>query len=150
MHVLLANKSDSGAQLPGEVPSDLKDVVKQLQSTFTFKNYHLAATIVQRTKTHNSRQQGGQAITGRSEARWEELVNGGKRDAGTDYQYQIQTILLLQGTTQVVQLENFVLNFGKTHIQTNLEVRDGEKLVVGTASFGDKAMILVLTAKVVK
>lgn len=150
LHVLLANKNDTGSQLPGTIPNDLQGVVKQLQNTFNFKNYHLATTIQQRTKTHNWRTQSGAALAGRSDARWEELTNGGKNQNGTDYQYQIRGITLLQGTPTTVQFQEFFFEFGKTSIRTNLEVRDGEKLVVGTASFGEKAMILVLTAKVIK
>ncbi|MFN0083970.1 MAG: secretin N-terminal domain-containing protein [Blastocatellia bacterium] len=155
MHVLLANKSDSGGQLPGEVSADLKDVVKQLQTTFAFKNYHLAATIVQRTKTHNNRTRSGIALSGNSDARWDETFTdstGNSRKSGntTAYQYMINSLSLLQGATPSIQFEGFAFEFGKTRIQTNLDVRDGEKLVVGTASFGDKAMILVLTAKIIK
>lgn len=152
MHVLLANKNASGKQLPGEFPADLKDVVKQLQNTFAFKNYHLATTIAQRAKANNNR--GNHAIMSRSDARWEELYNDGastrRAESNVDCNYSIRGISVLQGATPTVQLDEFVFDFGKTRIQTNLDVRDGEKLVVGTASFGDKAMILVLTVKIIK
>ena len=35
-------------------------------------------------------------------------------------------------------------------IHSDLSMRDGEKVVVGTAGFTDKALILVMTAKVLK
>ena len=39
---------------------------------------------------------------------------------------------------------------GTGEIKTSLSLRDGEKVVVGTASIKDKAMILVLTARILK
>jgi hypothetical protein len=41
-------------------------------------------------------------------------------------------------------------NLGKARIDTSLSVRDGEKVVVGTSSLKEKALILVLSAKVFK
>jgi hypothetical protein len=35
----------------------------------------------------------------------------------------------------------------RTQIQTTLNLRDGEKVVVGTATLGERALIIVLTAK---
>jgi hypothetical protein len=45
---------------------------------------------------------------------------------------------------------NRTVGVGETKINTNLSVRDGEKVVVGTASLKDKAVILVLTTKILK
>jgi hypothetical protein len=53
-----------------------------------------------------------------------------------------------------VQMDNFAFSLrepaGNADISTSLGVREGEKVVVGTASLKDKAMILVLSAKVIK
>ncbi|MBK7601827.1 MAG: hypothetical protein IPJ07_26200 [Acidobacteria bacterium] len=38
---------------------------------------------------------------------------------------------------------------GEARIDSNLSIRDGEKLVVGSASLRDRAVILVLSAKVI-
>src|SRR5262245_50542853 len=47
IHFLLAsNIEGSNTQIPGEIT----DAVNQLRSTLTYKNYHLASSIVQRTK----------------------------------------------------------------------------------------------------
>ena len=35
-------------------------------------------------------------------------------------------------------------------IHSDVRMRDGEKVVVGTAGFNDKALILVMTARVLK
>jgi len=154
MYVLLSNTSVSGWQLPGEVPENLKDVVKQLQSTFTFKNYHLVATIVQRA-SGTKRNVGGNASSGTGDVRWEEIRKGEdggdkRNQVGSPYIYEIRAISVATDATglPLVRLDDFSFHFNKTAVHTDLQVRDGEKLVVGTANIGDKAMILVLTAKV--
>ena len=156
LQVLLANTSEIPNQLPGELPNDLKDVAKQLQNTFTFKNYILATTIVQRAKT-NGRFRGGNALYGTGDSTWTVSY---KRDDGSsrdiqekaNYEYRITAITVAPGVTgpSTIQLQNFFFRFGQTRVQTDLDVRDGEKLVVGTASYETKAMILVLTAKIPK
>jgi hypothetical protein len=41
-------------------------------------------------------------------------------------------------------------SLGEAEINTGLSLREGEKVVVGTASLKDRAMILVLSARIVK
>ena len=47
-------------------------------------------------------------------------------------------------------MESRPVGIGDTRISTRLSVRDGEKVVVGTASLRDKAVILVLMTRVMK
>ncbi len=156
LHVLLANTQEAQRQLPGETPSDLQEVIKQLQNTFAFKNYHLVTTITQRAIS--KRFNGSPAILSRGNAMWDEVVKEGdgpaRRTSGdkADFLYQIKEITITQGPTgpATVRLETFSLAFGNSQLQTNLEVKDGEKLVVGTSTYGNKALILVLTVKVLK
>ena len=57
----------------------------------------------------------------------------------------------------MVQIGEFTFSTGmtsqtvdnRTQVQTALNLRDGEKVVVGTATLGDRALIIVLTAKLV-
>ena len=81
-------------------------------------------------------------------------MNGEKQEVsgGADYEYRVNYINVVTGTSgaPTVQLSNYVLTFGKASVQSDLELRDGERVVVGTSSLGNKAMILVLSAKVVK
>src|SRR5712692_4558528 len=46
MHVLLASNKESTM---GSYPADLKDVIKELQTTLNYKDYSLLTSIVQRT-----------------------------------------------------------------------------------------------------
>jgi hypothetical protein len=155
IHVLLTRTDAPPNLVPAPLPPDLNDVMKQMQNTFAFKDYQLVATIVQRAKTH--RYQGRSAVYGQGDSIWLETYKGEdgnsqKVQGNAAYKYQVNGIEVSSTSSggAKIQLDNFSFEFGKATVQTNLEVRDGEKLVVGTASWGNKAMILVLTAKVIK
>jgi hypothetical protein len=156
IQVLLTRTDAPPNLIPTPPPPYLNDVIKQMQNTFAFKDYQLVATIVQRAKTH-SRLQGGYAVFGKGNALW---IESYKREDGgldsqqgkADYEYRASGIEVSSNSSDggKIQIDNFFFRFGAAEVQTDLEVRDGEKLVVGTASWGNKAMILVLTAKVLK
>jgi hypothetical protein len=156
INVLLTSTDAPSNLVPTPPPPVLNDVIKQMQNTFAFKDYQLVATIVQRAKTH-SRFQGGNAVSGKGDALWIENYKRGDgaldpRQGSAKYEYRLTGIEVSSNPSNGVkiQLDNFYFHFGNADVQTDLEVRDGEKLVVGTASWGNKAMILVLTAKIIK
>ena len=146
-HVLLTNTGQASDQLP----ADLKDVMKQLQNTLSFKDYQLVTTIVQRAKARG--RTGSWALNGQGNAIWKELLEDGRTiSSNADYAYRansLEAVTTASGTA-MVQMNEFHFAFGKSNVQSNLELRDGEKVVVGTSSFGNKAMILVLAAKITK
>ena len=155
IHVLLTRTDAPSNLVPAPLPSDLNDVLKQMQNTFAFKDYQLVATIVQRSKT--LRAPGRTAVFGKGDALW--IENYKTQDGGlspqhgkANYEYRVNGIGVSSNPTggAKILLDSFSFQFGNAQVQTDLEVRDGEKLVVGTASWGNKAMILVLTAKVIK
>jgi hypothetical protein len=155
IHVLLTRMDAPANLVPATLPPDLNDVLKQMQNTLAFKDYQLVATIVQRSKT--LRVSGRTAVYGKGDALWLETY---KNQDGTlnnvhgkaDYEYRVNGIGVSSSAPggAKILLDSFFFKFGNAQVQTDLEVRDGEKLVVGTASWGNKAMILVLTAKAVK
>lgn len=156
IQVLLARTDAPSNLVPTPPPPNLNDVIKQMQNTFAFKDYQLVATIVQRAKTH-SRFQGGHAVFGKGDAIW--LENYKREDGSLNsqqykaiYEHRITGIEVSSNSSAgaKIQLDNFSFTFSNAIVQTDLDARDGEKLVVGTASLGNKAMILVLTAKVIK
>ncbi len=156
IRVLLTRTDAPSNLVPEPLPPDLSDVIRQMQNTFAFKDYQLVTTIVQRAKTH-SRFQGGYAISGKGNALWLETFKGEdgnlqKAHSKADYEYRVTGIEVSSNPSggAKIQLDKFSFRFGDAEAQTDLDVRDGEKLVVGTASWGNKAMILVLTAKVIK
>jgi len=153
MHVLLATNIE-GASNPH--PAEIDDVLKQLQSTLSYKNYYLLTSIVQRTKEHNQRSRGGEALSGQGTAEIGGVLGTNPNGTFATYSYHIASILPtpVDSGAPVVQLEDFGFkltgHLGSADIRTGLNVHDGEKVVVGTASLGNKAMILVLSVKVIK
>jgi type II/III secretion system protein len=149
MHVLVA--SNTGGTT-GEVPAELKDVLAQLRGTFNYRSYELATSVIQRlTETSRGLRGKGTAEISKSPA-----------SAGTltlPYEYFINQVTLSTTPTgtPILQIAEFGFTTGltsttvdnRTQVQTALNMRDGEKVVVGTATLGDRALIIVLTAKLI-
>jgi type II secretory pathway component GspD/PulD (secretin) len=145
MHVLIASNSGGTAT---EAPADLKDVLTQLRGTLTYRNYELVASIVQRlTETPRPLQGSGTA----------ELpsTNPGTPNSAMPYEYYLNNVSLVQNATGAasVQIAEFTFVTGekeRAKIQTAINLRDGEKVVVGTATLRNRALVIVLTAKLIK
>jgi hypothetical protein len=144
MHVLIASDTEGAA---GQYPSDLGDVIKQLQATLNYKSYHLLTSIVQRAKE-------GTGVRSSGVAQVKPPLASGPSDAG--YNLDISQISIAPtasgpNTVQIRKLDfHLAGNIGQARITSELGLREGEKVVVGTASLRDKAMVLVLTARVIK
>lgn len=146
--VLIGSKSPL-ANAP--VPDELAPVIKQLQSTLTYPNYSLLTTTVHRTKT-------GDGIEGSGVA--ESALLGVKVTEARPifYTYRLRSI----GYTDTkIDIGNFVfsmrvpLDVGNGSIQyqsvgfeTPVSMRQGEKVVIGTTTMNDKALVVVVTARV--
>jgi hypothetical protein len=149
MHVLIASNVEG---VTSQIPQDINDVVKQLQTTLNYKSYTNVATILQRIKN------GSQFIQGQGVAEVAAAILQAERAQNANYKYDIRSIALTADSTggTVAQLENISFSItgsnviGGGNIQTSLSVRGGEKVVVGTATLGNKGLILVLSARVVK
>jgi hypothetical protein len=150
MHVLIASNAAGGAN---QYPSDLKDAVGQLQTTLNFKSYHLLTSIIQRAKDRPEYSPG--IIQGEGGAQ----LNLPGENEPRDYYYNFQANSLTLNTSPAgvttVQLGTFTFAINskggeKAVVRSDVGVRDGEKVVVGTAGLRDKALILVLTARLIK
>jgi len=146
MHVLIA--SNTGAAT-SDVPAELKDVLVELRRTLNYRNYELAASVVQRlTETQ-------QVLNGTGTA---EVSSGssGTPNVGMPYDYYIRSVSLAQDAagSYSVQIGDFaftaVSEKDRARVQTALNMRDGEKVVVGTATICSRALVVVLTAKLIK
>lgn len=144
MHVLLAsNRTGSGPA--GEVPAELKDVLTQLRGTLTYKNYELITSVLQRlTETNRS-------LTGNGLAQ----IPGPSSPTTAQYEYFIGQLSLVPGSggSSSIRIEEFNFNLTgegiRGRVSTALNLRDGEKVVVGTATINDRAFIVVLIPKIV-
>ncbi len=146
MHVLLASNVGGGGL---DVPAELKDVLAELRGTLNYKNYELAASVVQRlTETSAVLQGNGTAEVSSG--------NSGVANLSMPYEYYIRSVSLVPnpGGTQSMQIADFAFTSrtgdDRARIQTALNLRDGEKVVVGTATIRNRALIVVLTAKLLK
>ena len=149
-----------------KLPSSLDPVIKQLRATLPFKNYRLAATLINRVKND-----------GRLDLSW---IGGplastmGVATATTPSfsQFKVRQVRLVQSDGQpVVQMLGFnfgaripiqgvggiaangtvvpSFNYENTGIQTDISMREAEPVVVGTLNAGPSgdAIILVVSAK---
>ncbi|HEX5080875.1 MAG TPA: secretin N-terminal domain-containing protein [Blastocatellia bacterium] len=149
VHILITSESESAGN---SFPSALTDVIKQLQMTLNYKSYHLLTSIVQRTKYANG------SIEARGTAVMPEKPFIGKyilkvSNIRPQVFGQVDSSQISMGRFEFYmegfnEIEN--RSFGETRIITSLSVRDGEKTVVGNSSLRDKAVILVLTTKIIK
>lgn len=146
MHVLMASNR-SGATSAGEIPLELKDVITELRGTLTYRNYELITSVLQRlTETNRGLNGSGLAQIPGSES--------GVTTATYEYYVNQLSIVPNASGTQAIQIQDFTFVITgqgiRGRVQTALNVRDGEKVVVGTATINDRALIVVLIPKIVK
>jgi hypothetical protein len=146
MHALIASNTGGAGTA---VPAELKPVLDELRGTLNYKNYELAASVVQRlTETPRG-------LTGSGTA---ELPSGNPNAPllSMPYEYFIGAVTLNQdsGGAYSVQIGEFSFSAqperDHAKVQTALNIRDGEKVVVGTATIRSRALVVVLTAKLIK
>jgi hypothetical protein len=149
--VLIASKTP----LPNAtVPDDLAPVVKQLQSTLRYAHYGLMTASMHRTKI-------GDGIEGSGVAEPTLLGMVASQERPIFYSYNLHRITSVTSDRSTIDIERFVfsmrvpLDIGGGSIQyqsvgfeTPVSVRQGEKVVIGTTTMRDKALIVVVTAGV--
>lgn len=148
-----------------KLPPSLDGVLKQLRSALPFKNYRLAATLINRVKNE-----------GRLDLSWigGPLASaGGSSSAATPSfsQFKVHMVKLAKNSAgeSVVQMNGFnfgaripiqvgqvavnggvpATNYENTGLATDISIREGEPVVVGTLNVGPSgdAIILVVAAK---
>lgn len=152
--VLIGSKT----ALPGAatVPDELAPVVKQLESTLRYAHYGLMTATVQRTKP-------GNGLTGSGVAEPTLLGMTVKEGQPILYNYRLRRITSTGGDKPSIDIESFDFSMrvpitvgGATPVQyqsvgfeTPVSIHQNEKVVIGTTTMGDKALIVVVTATVV-
>jgi len=146
--VLIASKTALPA---AAVPDELAPVVKQLQSTLRYPNYGLMTSSVHRTKI-------GDGVEGSGVAEPTLLGMTASEARPIFYSYYLRRITSGAGDPATIDIERFQFNMkvpldvgdGKVQYQsvgfeTPVSIRQGEKVVIGTTTMRDKALIVVLT-----
>ena len=137
------------------VPEELAPVIKQLQATLRYAHYGLMTTTVQRTKI-------GNGIEGSGVAEPTLLGMTADQKRPIFYSYRLRTITSRNSKEQpAIDIESFQfqmkvpLDIGGGSIQyqavgfeTPVSIRQREKVVIGTTSMNDKALIVVVSANV--
>jgi hypothetical protein len=146
MHILLASNR-VGSTPAGEIPVELKDVITELRGTLTYKNYELITSVLQRLTETN------RGLNGSGLAQVPDEQSG---VTTARYEYVVAELSFVPSASgaHTIQIRDFTFTLmGKNiqgRVQTALNLRDGEKVVVGTATINDRALIVVLIPKLVK
>ncbi len=149
-----------------KLPASLDSVVRQLRASLPFKNYRLAATLINRVKND-----------GRLNLKWigGPLVPSGAVSATTPSfnEFKVNNVKLVAQPAgrQLVRMEGFgfgvripiitqsavasnaptmpIINYESTGLNTDISMLEGESVVVGTLNIGPSgdAIILVMSAK---
>lgn len=142
----------------GGIPEELQPVIKSLRGTLNYRGYTLAATFVQRWDLSR-----GRAIQGRGQ------VDGAPFGFGTvkepsqlrieweasssmGFEPKLNAAFSLQIPKFALALEerNSSGGNGLAKIDTSVNLKEGEHVVVGTSVIKDQGLVVVLTAKVLK
>jgi hypothetical protein len=148
--VLIGSK---GPLAGAPVPDDLVPVVKQLQSTLRYANYGLMTATMHRTRP-------GGFLEGSGVAEPTLLGMTAQQERPILYNYRLGRINLGASSERPsIVVEGFEfsmripINVGPSGIQyqsvgfqTPVSIRQNEKVVIGTTTMGDKALIVVVTA----
>jgi hypothetical protein len=137
----------------GAVPDELVPVIKQLQATLRYSHYGLMTTTVHRTTA-------GRMIEGSGVADAALLGLTASQERPIIYRYTLRNLRNTAAQDRrSIDIETFefsmnvpiVLTAGAIQyqplgFQTPVSIRENEKVVIGTTSMGDKALIVVMSA----
>jgi hypothetical protein len=163
LYLLIATNQDVD---DAKLPSLLAPVVTQLRASLPFKNYRLAATLINRVKNN-----------GRLSLQWVggPLLPSAAASANTPSfnEFKVNTVKLTTDANgrEVVRMEGFrfgtripiqtgttvasngptapIINYENTGLNTDISMREGEPVIVGTLHVGPSgdAIILVMSAR---
>jgi hypothetical protein len=134
---------------PGAVPAELSDVVTQLKKTFAFKEYSLLDTLTIRTRAGSNADTTG-------------LISAAGSSIPRMTQFSIRSATVSEdGVVRIDRMHAGLripvptqakIDYINTGIDQDVDVKAGQKVVVGRASLEgpEKALFLILTAKVVE
>jgi len=136
--IIAAEQSDPSA--PG-LPANLAPVLNQLRGVLSYKGYRLLDTLIMRTSAGAPSQAG---LSGT-------LVMSETLKPNYDFRAFVQ-IENPDGKSPVLRLNNMTfdltgMGFARARVAANVEIPQGQQVVVGKATIADKALILVMSAK---
>lgn len=139
-----------------EVPADLSATVRQLHQLFPYKGYRVLDTFVLRGRDGESGSTSGS-------------IGSAADGTPTLYTFRYNKALVGEGTPRTIRLNDLQMNIRAPYttqpvgtappqksyldsgIRTDLDIREGQKVVVGKSTYGaENPFILAVTAKVVE
>jgi hypothetical protein len=147
IHVLIASKKDG---VGNQLSADIKRATKQMEPALNYKSFYYVTTITHRLKD------------GAHEARGRGVVELGtplfKDGFSAGYEFRIKDSFINSNPgSAVIKLKELVfaigsskLPLGEAQIRTDVSAKNGEHVIVGTASLKDKALVLVLVPTIIK
>jgi hypothetical protein len=148
-----------------KIPASLDPVLKQLRATLPFKNYRLAGTLINRVKNEGRLELGwiGAPLTSasspaqpttRSSFRVRQIKLA-RNDQGQSivqvvgFNFAASIPLAVGGAVAANNAPPPPFNYEGTSLSTDISMREGEPVIVGTLNVGPsgEAIILVLAAK---
>jgi len=145
--------SGSAQGTADDVPQDLATTVKQLHGVFAYKNYKLTESFVLRGRSTETFNGSGASIDG--------ILPGN----GMRYRFGYRRLWVTGSPPRTVHVDSLNLYLSRApvttkdgkqrsdnvaSIETNLDIRDGQKTVVGKSSIEGDALILVVVPRVVE
>jgi hypothetical protein len=133
----------------GQYPAELESVVKQLSATLQYRSYHLVAAVTQRVRAGSGAGGKGQVVL--APPATDENING-------QFHFNIDKISLPQTGAPgapLVAVKKLKLalqggSMGEAEVATGLTLREDEKVVVGTGILKNRAMIVVVSARLLR
>jgi hypothetical protein len=139
---LVSGLAEAQAAVKDEVPQDLAATLQQLRGVFAYKSYRLIDAV-----TLRGRNNGGAEVAG-------ELPDY------SHYDFRYIRARISPETPHMVRLDGLRLEIARRHadrvdnvalVSTDLDIRDGQKTVVGKSAVNGKdALFLVIVPKVVE
>jgi hypothetical protein len=145
---LLMASNDAAAS--STIPPALQPVVNQLKSVLTYKNFQLIDTLIARGTDGRIVELRGVIMIPGAPASTGYSMQGSLHINSSDEKNPILQINNLNFSMQVAEQSTpgtAGYNYRELKISTNVDVPAGKQVVVGKATFNDKAFILVLSAK---
>jgi len=148
---LLIGGENAGAEASA-MPKELDSVVTQLKNAFAFKSYRLLDILALRTRV-------GQSASTSSLGRGMQI---GTNTPAVTTQFQIRSAGIGSDETTIrvdrLNLDSHIpvqtgstgqFSYNNVGLQADVDIKQGQKVVIGRVSVGESALFLVLTAQVV-
>jgi hypothetical protein len=154
VHVLIASSAAGGSD---DYPPELADVVKQLKSALKYKSYGLMTSALHRAK------EGPAGVNNSGVAESNLFANVPTPPNPIFYEYSLDNISIDTASgAPVVQIGGFHFNmrvplnlgtsvqYQNVGFRSPVSLRQGERVVVGSTTMGDKGLVVVVSTKVLK